>query len=192
MDAETYASMPETLRVREVRFPIDEPGCRSSYIIVATTLLDNKSYSAADIADLYHQRWHVELDLRSIKQTLKIEWIHCKTPAMVRKSLMDAPTRLQSGAQSGGAGGVGAHWLRARLASPAPCKPWRRFDGRLFAARPTLMLELQIVLAAVATHRVGDRPNRIEPRLLKRRYDTYAHLRGPRAQARAAIRNDQH
>jgi hypothetical protein len=79
MDEATYARMPETLTIREVRFTIDDPGCRSREIIVATTLLDDREYSSTDIADLYHQRWHAELDIRSIKETLGMEMIHCKT-----------------------------------------------------------------------------------------------------------------
>src|ERR687887_615854 len=31
--------------------------------------------------------WHAELDLRSIKQTLKMDVLRCKTPAMVRKEV---------------------------------------------------------------------------------------------------------
>ena len=124
MDEATYAIMPETLTIREVRYAVDEPGCRSREIIVATTLLDEHAYSHADIADLYHQRWHAELDIRSIKQTLGMDMIHCKTPAMSRKALSGASTRLQSGAQSSGPGGFDegldptADQLRGRGADP--------------------------------------------------------------------------
>ena len=94
MDEATYASMPGTLAIREVRFTVDNPGFRSREIIVATTLLDNQQYSASDIADLYHQRWHAELDLRAIKQTLGMEMIHCKSPEMVREVAVGPSARL--------------------------------------------------------------------------------------------------
>jgi hypothetical protein len=61
MDEATYASMPATLTVRELRFSIEERGCRTHEIVMATTLLDPSTYSRDDIADLYHQRWHVEM-----------------------------------------------------------------------------------------------------------------------------------
>jgi hypothetical protein len=176
-----------------VRFHIDEPGCRSSNIVVATTMLDNKSYRAADIADLYHQRWHVELDIRSIKQTLKIEWIHCKTPAMVRKALWThllAYNLIRKVAAQ-------AAWERQlaprQISFAGAMQTLEAFRWALICSEADAYARIcKIVLAAVATHRVGDRPNRIEPRLLKRRYDTYANLREPRAQARATIRNGQH
>jgi DDE family transposase len=62
MDEATYARLPDTLTVREVRFQIQKRGCRTKDIIVATTLLNHESYAKTDIADLYHQRWHVEID----------------------------------------------------------------------------------------------------------------------------------
>jgi hypothetical protein len=73
MDEATYALMPKTLTVRELRFQINEPGYRTHEIVMATTLLDHRAYRKEDVADLYHQRWQIELDLRSIKQTLKME-----------------------------------------------------------------------------------------------------------------------
>jgi hypothetical protein len=44
------------------------------------------------------------------------------------------------------------------------------------------------VLAAVASHRVGDRPDRFEPRLRKRRPKHYAFLRQPRAEIKRRMR----
>lgn len=38
----------------------------------------------------------------------------------------------------------------------------------------------EALLTAVATHVVGDRPDRFEPRLVKRRSKPYKHLREPR------------
>ena len=70
MSEEMYARLSDILTVREVRFSITVPGCRSESIIVATTLCDAEEYCKSDIADLYHTRWHAELDIRAIKQTL--------------------------------------------------------------------------------------------------------------------------
>lgn len=61
MDEELYEEMPETITVREVRFVVSQPGCRSRQIVVATTLMDAAVYSKDAIADLYHHRWHVEI-----------------------------------------------------------------------------------------------------------------------------------
>src|SRR5205814_8842232 len=69
MDEATYRALPESLEVREVRVVVDQPGSRVRQFVVATTLTDASQYSAAAVGDLYHRRWHVELDIRAIKQT---------------------------------------------------------------------------------------------------------------------------
>jgi hypothetical protein len=61
MDAASYAALPDWLEVREVQVTVATPGFRVRQFIAATTLLDATRYSAAEVADLYHQRWHVEM-----------------------------------------------------------------------------------------------------------------------------------
>jgi IS4 transposase len=57
-----------------------------SFIIV-TTLLNAEKYTATDIADLYYQRWDVELFFRDIKTTMDMDILRCKTPEMVEKEI---------------------------------------------------------------------------------------------------------
>jgi IS4 transposase len=54
---------------------------------VVTTLRDAAQYSKEEIADLYHKRWHVELDRRSRKAHLGMDILRGKTPAMVGKEI---------------------------------------------------------------------------------------------------------
>ncbi len=72
MDHPTYAALPDELTVREVRVRVSRRGFRTRVFVVVTTLLDAVFYSAQDLADLYRERWHGELDLRSIKVALGI------------------------------------------------------------------------------------------------------------------------
>jgi len=193
MDEATYATMPEVLIVREVRFNIDEPGCRSRQLVVATTLLNNREYSHADIADLYHQRWHAELDIRAIKQSLGMDMIHCKTPAMSRKALW-AHLLGYNLVRKVIAQAAREHDLAPRQISFKGAKDiLEAFQQRLYACdddhRDAAYRDLFV---AIATHQVGNRPDRFEPRRLKRRHDKYQHLGMPRAQARAAILNGRH
>src|SRR5207248_8084150 len=44
-------------------------------------------FTKNDLATLYRARWHGELDLRSLKQTLQMDVLRCKTPELVRKEL---------------------------------------------------------------------------------------------------------
>ena len=87
MDKATYAAMPATLTVREIRVAVTTPGTRTDELVIATTLIDEKVYSHEDVGELYHERWHVELDIRVIKQYLRMEHLSCKTPDMVEKEI---------------------------------------------------------------------------------------------------------
>ena len=78
MDAATYATMPETLVMREVRV-----GGRT----LVTTLTDASRVSKPELATLYDNRWHIELDLRAIKTVMQMDILRCKTPTMVEKEI---------------------------------------------------------------------------------------------------------
>jgi putative transposase len=87
MDADTYAAIPLTLTVRELRIATETPGCRTKEIVVATTLLDASEYATDDVGDLYQERWHVEPDIRTIKQSLHMDHLRCQSPFMVEKEM---------------------------------------------------------------------------------------------------------
>src|SRR5262249_47060587 len=81
------ARVPKTLEVREIRRRVQEPGSRVHELTLATTLVDAAAYPADDVAALYHQRWQVELDIRTLKVTLGLGDLRCLTPFMVEKEL---------------------------------------------------------------------------------------------------------
>jgi len=87
MTEHAYAALPETIAVRETRFRISQRGCRTRVITLASTLLDPNRYPAADLAKLYGQRWQIELNFRHLKQTLRMDVLHCKTVEGVMKEL---------------------------------------------------------------------------------------------------------
>jgi hypothetical protein len=87
MDQATYDSIPETMQLRELRYQIVEEGRRTQELTIVKTLLDAKVYTKEDVAELYGFRWNVELDIRSIKQSLQLCHVRCKSPVMVRKEL---------------------------------------------------------------------------------------------------------
>ena len=87
MDEATYAGLPATVDMRELRVRVPQRGFRTRVVLVATTLLDAQAFAKEDLAGLYRARWHAELDLRSIKQTMQMDVLRCKTPAMVRKEI---------------------------------------------------------------------------------------------------------
>jgi hypothetical protein len=87
MTAQQYASLPATLRVREVRYRIPRRGQRTLCVTVATTLLDPVRYPRDAVAQLYGVRWTVETHFAELKTTLKMGRVKCRTPEGVKKEL---------------------------------------------------------------------------------------------------------
>src|SRR5262249_7357159 len=87
MGEATYASLPDTLEVREVRVRVGQRGFRTRVFVVVTTLLDAKAFPRSDIAVLYRVRWLAELDLRALKQPLHLDVLGCHSPELVRKEV---------------------------------------------------------------------------------------------------------
>ena len=83
-----WEALPDTLLLRQIKVTVDQPGYRVSTFYFVTTLLDSESYPASELADLYFQRWQVELFFRDIKTTMGMDVLRCKTPDMIRKELL--------------------------------------------------------------------------------------------------------
>jgi len=79
--------LPDQMTLREVTVNVTGKGFRPSSITVVTTLLDRQVDSPADLADLYRRRWQAELNLRSLKSTMNMDVLQCKTPEMVEKEI---------------------------------------------------------------------------------------------------------
>jgi hypothetical protein len=190
MSATDYAAMPAELWIRVVRVRVRQRGFRTRSLLVATTLLEPDQASSAELADLYRARWQAELDLRSLKQTLQMDVLRCKEPEMVRKEIWAhlLAYNLLRGVMAQAANKAGCQPRALSLAATAQLL--NAFVPYLAvavdqAARAQLW---EVLLVAVAQHRVGQRPNRVEPRRTKRRPKNYPRLTLPRPQARARLR----
>lgn len=84
---EEYDGLPEEITVRELRYKIHTPGYRVGEVTLVTTLLDATVYPAEALAELYFRRWQVEVYLRDLKITLKMDVLRCKTVEGVLKEL---------------------------------------------------------------------------------------------------------
>jgi hypothetical protein len=188
MDDATYAAIPEALRVREVRVRVHQPGFRTGSFVVVTTLLDAEEYTAEEVSELYRKRWLAELDIRAIKSTLGFDILRCRTPEMVRKELWTALLAYNLIRQT-----------MLQAAEGAGCSPRElsfahalQTIGASWGVVVVLAAEVQVVLieaslAGLAEQRIGDRPDRIEPRRVKRRPKPHKLLTKPRAEARAEL-----
>ncbi len=61
MDKETYAAIPPTLRLRELKVHVAIRGFRVQQLVVVTTLTDAERYPKSEMAGLFRQRWHAEV-----------------------------------------------------------------------------------------------------------------------------------
>ena len=190
MDQETYDALPDTLTIRELRTAVLEPGYRPEELVIATTMTDANVHSRDDLLDLYHERWHVELDIEAIKQTLKMDILRCKTPEMLHKEIW-AHLLVYSLIRKVMAQAAMAAAINPRTISfKGTLQAVREFQQDLQTLGPDRLAELaKVLLRGVAQHRVGNRPGRVEPRAVKRRPKEYDRLMQPRAQARAALLN---
>jgi hypothetical protein len=188
MDEDTYAALPEELSLREVRGAIATPGCRVRELVVVTTLTAAEEYSQEDILELYHARWNVEIDLRAIKTHMHMEILSCQTPEMVRKEIW-AHLLAYNLVRQVMAQAAGEHGLTPRqLSFTGALQTLAEYRMLLLAATTADLPALaQQILAAIATHRVGDRPNRSEPRKVKRRPKGYSRMLKSRAEERAEL-----
>jgi len=180
--------MPEVLQVREIRKRVSTPGCRVRELIVATTLLDAAAYSQEDITDLYHQRWQVELDIRAIKTTLQMDELRCLTPEMVEKEiwvhLLGYNLIRKVAAQAARLRGVCPREISLAASQQIVLGSWSKMTEATAAERWRLGGEL---LRVLGKEQVGNRPDRCEPRAVKRRPKKQKLLMKPRRQARAEL-----
>jgi putative transposase len=188
MDQEDYERLPATLAVREVRTQVSQPGYRVRELVVVTTLRDAEQYSKAELTDLYHERWHVELDIRSIKCTLGMERLRCRTPFMVRKEIwaywLGYNLVRKVSAQAALERGLHPRQISLTATKQAVVEAWMQLTLGSQVRRLALGRTL---LAALGKEEVGDRPGRCEPRAVKRRPKPHRLLTKPRAQARADL-----
>jgi hypothetical protein len=168
-----FAALPAALCVRELRYRVAQAGFRTRTITLVTTLLEADLYPADALADLYRCRWQVETNLRHLKQTMGLEVLHCQRLAGVMKELtvfalvynLVRIVMLEAAKRQG---------VALDRISFVDAVRW------LSTARPGEPLPPLVVNP--------HRPDRVEPRAVKRRPKPYPLLMKPRRVARHALR----
>ena len=188
MDEATYAGFADEITVRELRVVVTQPGFRVKSLILVTTLTDAEVYTAKELAALYLQRWTIELDLRSIKDVMQMDVLRCKTPEMVKKEIWVGilAYNLIRGvmAQAAKASGKSPR----RISFKGALQTMTAFGEALRECEGDDRVALvQALLRAVASHEVGNRFGRSEPRANKRRPKPQRYLTVPRDEARKSL-----
>jgi hypothetical protein len=182
MSPQEFALLPESIRIRVVRYRIAQPGFRTRSVTLVTTLLD-ATISAADLAALYFRRWGVELHFREIKTLLNMDVLRCLTPHMIERELRMHFVAynlircvMQKAALAHGAD-------LNRLSFKGSLDTVRHFAAAAHAAEAkprTVAALVDEMLLAIACDPNPYRPGRSEPRALKRRRKNYHLLTKPR------------
>lgn len=183
MDEATYATMPETLTMREVR-----AGGRT----LITTMSDARETPKTALAQLYALRWHVELDLRAIKTVMQMDILRCKTPAMVEKEIAAHLLAYNLVRAVMAQAAAGAKLLPRQLSFKAVLQLLNAFEMNLrHCPRQRLALHHAALIAGIAQCRLPHRPGRVEPRAVKRRPKQHWLLTKPRQVLRERLYRQQ-
>lgn len=180
---EAFEALPETLTVRLVRITNAHRAFRSRTVTVVTTLLDRIETPADEIRALYRDRWTVELNLRSLKIALGMDVLRGQSVDVVCKE-------------------IAMHLLAYNLIRLVMWHAAREcghdlhrlsFTGTLHRLRSALSWMMYrmppkdrhavgtLLLRSVGQDVVPDRPDRVEPRRVKRRPKQYRLLVNPRS-----------
>ena len=172
MEEARWLTLPETLQVRELRYLTRQRGHRTRVITLVTTLLDAEAYPAAELAKLYLSRWQVEVNFRHLKTTMGMEVLHCQSVDGVLKDLylfaiaynLVRLVMLEASQRQG---------VRLDRISFIDALRWLR-DAKADTPLTNLVVN-------------PARPNRIEPRVIKRRMKEYPLMKKPRAKLRKTL-----
>jgi hypothetical protein len=174
LSPEQWEQVPETLTVRILHVRLHKPGFRTRELTLVTSLLDPQLYPAEEIFETYFKRWRLEMCLDDLKTTLGMEMLACKSPALVQKELLIYLTAHNF-----------IRWIIAQAAQTEEVDMERiSFKGTLDAFRQWTQALVQVrgpgkqgkqkrlwrkLLGTLAADLVPHRPERQEPRAVKKR-----------------------
>jgi len=186
LESELYATLPETMLLREIRFFINVKGFRTQAVTLVTTLLDHHIYTRKLLAELYGFRWQVEIDLRHLKTTMEMEHIQSKTPEMVRKEFyvhllaynLIRATLWEAGIKHK------AHPLK--LSYKGAMQHVLNFVPILaiIEHRDTVYA---VMLTIISQEKLLERPFRVEPRMVRAKKRSFPRLTRPRQEVRQKL-----
>ena len=183
MSQQDYETCPKFITMRELE--VDGR-------VLITTMRDQRYASPSALNTLYAMRWNIEVDFRTIKTTLQMDVLTCKSKAMVDKEIA--------------VGILAYNLVRAALAKAASLtdvlpralsftganRLVRTFSDQLRRTpEEDVGCTIASVLRSIAKLRLPNRPDRVEPRAKKRRPKNLPLLMRPRHAARDAIRSQR-
>ena len=177
-----WGLLPAEITVRILRFRATIRGFRGRQITLVTTLLDAKLDPAEELAALYARRWRLELCLRDLKTTRGMEALRCQSPEMAEKELLAylVAHNLIRCVMAEAAAQYEVDLERVSFKGSVDAV--RQYSVAISRARNRKMRR-QLwdgLLHDLARDLVRHRPNRTEPRAVKRRPKPFPLLNQPR------------
>ncbi len=172
IDDDDWEALPNELVIREFSF---------NGVIYVTSLTQAKAYPKKALAELYQQRWQVELNFRTLKTQMGMEMLRCQTADMVNKEVAEHL--------------LAYNLIRANLARAASLHDEKpsllSFMSAVQLIRNTANLCFSMtgsklgniitpLLKAMTETKVGQRERPNQPRAIKRRPKAYPLLKKPR------------
>ena len=172
MSAEQFASLPNELVVRELQYDVHQKGFRTKKITLATTLLNEEIYSLPELAKLFRRRWEIETNFAHVKTTMKMDVLKCMTVDGVMRELHVFVLIYNL---------VRQIMIQASIRQKVSINQISFIDALrwLNLAQPGDPLGDLVVLPY--------RPNRHEPRVIKRRPKQYKLMKKPRWQLKQEL-----
>ena len=176
MSAEHYVELPLTLVVRELRYTLKRRGYRTQQVTLVTTLTDPRKYGKQALADLYQARWQIETNLGYLKTTMKMDVLRCRSRDGVIKELWSYMIVYNL-----------VRLLMLEAARRQSVEPGRvsfidALDVLRYRAPSESMPKLLIN---------PQRPDRDQPRVIKRRKDRHRLMTKPRSEYHSEVIDDE-
>ncbi len=194
LSATEWGLLPAQITVRIIRFTATIRGFRSRRITLVTSLLDPKLYPAQELIELYARRWRLELCLRDLKTTMGMEQLRCQTPEMAEKELL-AYLVAHNLMRCVIAEAVATYQVDLeRVSFKGSIDALRQYSNAISQARNRKMRHQlwQDLLLNLALDLVPYRPNRLEPRSLKRRPKNFGWLTKPRRKFKECLHRNRY
>ena len=179
---ELWNSLAQTLCIREVRFLVEQKGYRTKEIIIVTTLLDPVAYPAEEIAELYLKRWRIELWFDDIKTSMQMDVLRCKTPEMIEKEVLMHMVAYNMVRLVMQAAALNHGQVPEAMSFKGTIDRIKQWAWPIIIAQSANQRAqmYRTLLESIAEDPVVSRPNRYEPRVVKRRAKAYESMTKPR------------
>jgi len=184
MSQDAYNKVPKSIKLRTCLCEGELESGKNEEFVLVTTLLDDRQYTHKELRDLYIMRWKIEVRFRSIKCAQKMEFINCRTPAMVVKDIWTHMLGYNIIIKIMAQTAFFYDKIPTNFSFTAAKTIFGTYVDSFITGRSKFTDTILNMCSAMHYHVVGNRPGRVEPRVQKMRPKQYPYVTTTRAEAR--------